>query len=183
MATPYCNRCKQYRKASECAECAQESLLRLRKKGESLVEPTNPANDCAGSHHCLKEWMADKKEPAQAACHHCSQPHLCEGRSAMLFPKCVTNQRKQAEGVERAREALAEAPAARDPAIPRNAPVVIRRVGNGFVVEGYTFGQRVTVRTDDEVLVFQDLGHSNGTEEASLLSFLEHHFTRPEDQR
>lgn len=207
MAIPYCSRCKEYRKASDCAQCAQESMLASGKKRSPVIllrdglvgceecgttahnaenlrhtvacsmsprkEPThNPANDCAGSHHCLKEWMA--KEPAEPDCPHCSRPHLCEGRSSMLFPKCVTNQRKQAEGVERAREALAEqteAPAARDPVIPRNAPLAIRPMGNGFLAEP-AYREHGRMQSDREVLVFES--------RKALLAFLLSHFDEPE---
>ena len=69
-----------------------------------------------------------------------------------------------------------------EPVIERGEPLVIEPVANGFLVHRanpHALGTAVSAR---ETLVFQDLGHSDGTEDASLLSFLKHHFAAQEDR-
>jgi hypothetical protein len=97
----------------------------------------------------------------------CGMAGKCEGHTAPLVMPAPA-----------AEKPTAEAPAKPDPVIPRNAPLAIRRVGNGFLVTEATTPERPGRRvTDADALVFQRLD-GNG-----LLDFLTQHFDAPEDQR
>ena len=104
----------------------------------------------------------DKKRCADCKASQCAGPDHC---------------RKEWDAERAKRDA-----ARREPLLPRNSALVIEPVANGFTVrETYTefgSGRMQGVKT----LVFQDLGHSDGTEDASLLSFLKHHFAAQEDR-
>lgn len=67
-------------------------------------------------------------------------------------------------------------------AIPRNAPLEITRVANGFVVvTAYDVRRGPEASHRDSSLVFNDFGHTNEAPGSCLAAFLRDHFDKPED--